>query len=157
MEKINVVLYRHGMEKNAKFSAQVIYCDKCSECDFYKSRQCLRIRDFLNLGCKYGTKENDSGCTPRAKKYPAFYHKYHDDEMYNKLSGASASCKRFAVVGDYLYFNFSLFGLHLLKENEQAAGKQIFCKSGRRYSFKEKELIGITNCLIPKEDVTLIF
>ena len=156
MKKINVLLYQDGLDRNARWYAETVYCDNCDQCDFYNKQQCLRIYRF-GCGCHYGRKEHINGYTPKAKKYSEFYHKYRDDEMYGKLSYKPVNENRFAVVGDYLYFNFGLLCLQLLKEGENRNGKKISCKSGRTYCIVEKELFLMTDCLIAKEDVTPAF
>ncbi|MBR7083791.1 MAG: hypothetical protein IKI37_01210 [Oscillospiraceae bacterium] len=155
MEKINVSLYQNGLDRNAKRYAEVVYCDNFDKCDFYNKQQCLRIYRF-GCGCHYGRKEHIDGYTPKARKYSEFYQKYHDDEMYEKLS-KPASGTRFAVVGDYLYFDFGFFSFVLLKADENRSGQKISCKSGRTYCIVEKEVFPMTDCLIAKEDVTPAF
>ena len=161
MEKINTELYGGKSpfsRKETPVEAEIICCDNYSECDFYKDGQCLKMRRFLGIGCIYGSREVIKGYTSRAKKYSEFYRAYHGDETYGRLKSLNRSSKRFAVVGDYYYFDLeSLYIAGIGEKKENRINKVISCKSGRMYEINEKDVIGMSECLIPKEDVTADF
>jgi len=89
LKKINVSLYGGKgffSKKETPLRAEIIYCDKCNECDFYKEGSCL----LKNTTCKYGKKEIIKGYTSRASRYSEFRNKYKNDELYAKIKDVSS-------------------------------------------------------------------
>ena len=104
-EKINVMLYGGKSifgGKETPIEADEIFCDRASECTFYKENKCLRCRAMLSPSCQFGSTKYTKGYTSRAKKYYDFKTKYERDEMFGKLKDPS---KLIAVMGDTLYMN----------------------------------------------------
>ena len=104
-EKINVMLYGGKSifgGKETPIEADEIFCDRASECTFYKENKCLRCRAMLSPSCQFGSTKYTKGYTSRAKKYYDFKTKYERDEMFGKLKYPS---KLIAVMGDTLYMN----------------------------------------------------
>ncbi len=88
MKKINVSLYGGKSifgGRETPLEADITYCDKCKQCDFYKNGKCFSAGRWKD-DCKFGKKEKICGYTSRAKKYYEFRNTYKNDEFYNKLN-----------------------------------------------------------------------
>lgn len=117
MEKINVMLYGgKGIfgGKEVPLRAEIIYCDKSSECSEYKKGKCLKIAGPSAYGCKHGKLEVIKGYTSRAKKYNSFKFKYKEDEKYGNLKDSSSSVV--AVIGEDVYIKSKYAILEKVKE-----------------------------------------
>ena len=85
--KINVNLYGGKSifgGRETPLEAEITYCDKCEQCDFYKNKECFNAGRWKG-NCKFGNKQRVAGYTSRAKKYYEFRNNYKNDECYNKL------------------------------------------------------------------------
>lgn len=141
MEKININIYGgksifKGI-KEVPVNADVIYCDKCDDCSFYKAGKCLRIRQSLNNNCIYGETTNIQGYTSRAKKYNEWYNKYSKDPVYQKLKAVGS--ERFAIIGDYYYLKTDFVDAAIDDEGSLA----IATGNGRNFLKKENCTIDV--------------
>lgn len=84
MKKINVMLYG-GFDKKTKNRAEIVSCDKCENCSFYKKGTCLSVSHFWSKSCKFGKVSCVTGYTQRARKRYDFDAKYKSDECYGVL------------------------------------------------------------------------
>lgn len=87
MKKIDVSIYGGksifgGREQ--PYNVDIVYCDKCERCDFYKNNTCFSAGRFKE-NCKFGKKEKLKGWTSRSVKGREFYSRWKNDECYNKL------------------------------------------------------------------------
>lgn len=106
MEVINVGLYGGKSifgGKESPLEASVIYCDKHSECSYFKNGQCLKVRSVLSASCKFGSVNTVRGYTSRAKKYGEFKRKWQEHEQYNKLSYPPT---KLGLIGDKVVFPY---------------------------------------------------
>ena len=83
MKKINVMLYG-GFDKKSRNRAEIVMCDKCDNCSFYKNKKCLNVASFANR-CAFGRVNKVTGYTQRAKARYEFDLKYKSDELYGAL------------------------------------------------------------------------
>lgn len=104
MNKINVMLYG-GFDKKTKNRAEIVYCDKCESCSFYKKGTCLSVREFFSHDCKFGKVNCVTGYTQRAQKRYAFDRKYKEDECYGALKHPYDW--RVGKIGDTILFNLT--------------------------------------------------
>lgn len=102
MEKINVMLYG-GWDKKEKNRAEIIYCDKCEVCSFYKNGKCLNVAQPFSTRCKYGKVHVVTGFTQRAAKRCIFDREHKSDPLYGKLNYPSDWCV--AIIGDEVALN----------------------------------------------------
>lgn len=112
MNKINVSLYGGksifgGREQ--PYNVDIAYCDKCEQCDFYKSGTCFNAGRWKG-NCKIGKKETITGWTSKAKKGREFYQKWKSDECYAKLKEPN---RTIGLVDDLVILN-----IHDMKLNE---------------------------------------
>jgi len=113
MEKINVSLYGSG-DRGCPLRAEIISCDHCGSCSFYKNHTCLKVTSaFASTKCIYGQLNKVKGYTKYASKYSDFKWKYKEDPMYHKLE-RPASHNVLGVMGDYVYIN-----LHTIEIRER--------------------------------------
>ena len=104
LEKINVSLYGSG-DRGCPLRAEIISCDHCDSCSFYKNNTCLKVTSaFASTKCIYGQLSKVKGYTKYASKYSDFKWKYKEDAMYDKLE-RPASHNVLGVIGDYVYIN----------------------------------------------------
>lgn len=104
MKKINVMLYG-GFDKKTKNRAEIVMCDKCDNCSFYKKNQCLNVTQGFTYGCKFGRIDKVSGYTQRAQKRYTFDSKYKSDECYGKLKHPNDW--RVGLIDDIVVFNLT--------------------------------------------------
>ena len=104
MKKINVMLYG-GFDKKTKNKAEIVMCDKCDNCSFYKKKQCLNVTQFLSHGCKFGTVNRVTGYTQRAQKRYTFDSQYKNDECYGALKHPNDW--RVGLIDDVVIFNLT--------------------------------------------------
>ena len=104
MKKINVMLYG-GFDKKTKNQAEIIMCDKCENCSFYKKNQCLNVSTVFSNICKFGKINKVEGYTQRAQKRGIFDSKYKNDECYGKLKHPSDW--RVGLIEDVVVFNLT--------------------------------------------------
>lgn len=104
MGKINVMLYG-GFDKKTKNRAEIIMCDSCDNCSFYKKKQCLNVSQFLSHGCKFGKVNRVEGYTQRAQKRYTFDSKYKNDECYGNLKHPNDW--RVGLIDDVVIFNLT--------------------------------------------------
>lgn len=104
MKKINVMLYG-GFDKKTKNRAEIVYCDKCDNCSFYKKGTCLNVTCFLSERCKFGKISYVSGYTQRAKKRYTFDAQYKNDELYGALKHPTDW--RVGRIEDIILFNLT--------------------------------------------------
>ena len=83
MKKICVMLYG-GFDKKNRNRAEIVMCDKCDNCSFYKKKQCLNVASFAKR-CAFGYVNKVTGYTQRAKARYEFDLKYKSDELYGAL------------------------------------------------------------------------
>lgn len=105
-EIININLYGgKGIfgGKEDPLVAHIIHCDKYKQCSYFKENQCLRVKSFLSLVCKYGYSENIRGYTSRAKKYHEFKNKYKTHEKYSQLKYPP---QKLGLIGDEIVFPY---------------------------------------------------
>ena len=105
MNKINVSLYGGKSlfsKKEKPLTAEIIYCDNCDKCSFYKENTCLQ----KTTNCMFGEKEIIKGYTSRANKYSEFRNKYKNDELYAKLKDVPYE-KCIGKVGEYFWLNLA--------------------------------------------------
>jgi hypothetical protein len=108
MEVIHVGLYGgKGIfgGKETPLRAEVVSCDKCNECSYYKNAQCLNVTSPFSNRCKYGNVNIAQGYTSRANKYYEFKYKYEKHEKYAKLSHPP---QKLGVIGDVIVFPYPL-------------------------------------------------
>lgn len=156
MSKINVNLYGGKSlfgGKETPLEAEIIYCDMHENCSLYKENKCLRCRmSFTSNVCKYGSCNTVKGYTSRASKYHEFKDKYTEDENYSKLE--HPNYERFAVVGNYYWFNFSY--LYVAKydpeKHKDNCGRQII----NNYVV-DSSCFAQSSCFIDKSDMTAEF
>lgn len=101
--------------KEVPLQGDTIYCECPDKCSLYKEGKCLCVRR-LGIKCPNGTVTTEKGYTSRAKKYGAFRQKYTGDETYAKLK--SPIHNKFAIVGDYYWFNGGYVRARKAKEND---------------------------------------
>lgn len=104
MKKINVMLYG-GFDKKTKNRAEIVYCDKCENCSFYKKGTCLSVRTFFSKDCKFGKVNYVEGYTQRARKRYTFDSQYKNDDCYGSLKHPSDW--RVGRIEDIILFNLS--------------------------------------------------
>lgn len=104
MKKINVMLYG-GFDKKTKNRAEIIYCDKCDNCSFYKKGTCLNVTQFFSKGCKFGKLSSATGYTQRARKRYTFDSTYKSDKCYGALNHPNDW--RVARIEDVILFNLT--------------------------------------------------
>lgn len=104
MKKINVMLYG-GFDKKTKNRAEIVTCDRCENCSFYKKNQCLSVTAPFSSSCKFGNVRRIEGYTQRAQKRFSFDSKYKNDECYGKLKHPSDW--RVGVLDDVAVFNLT--------------------------------------------------
>lgn len=104
MEKINVMLYG-GFDKKTKNRAEIVYCDKCDNCSFYKKGTCLNVTKPFSKGCKFGKLSSVTGYTQRARKRYTFDSTYKSDECYGVLNHPNDW--RVARIDDVILFNLT--------------------------------------------------
>ncbi|WP_110931057.1 hypothetical protein [Paenibacillus bouchesdurhonensis] len=105
-ETIHVGLYGGkglfgGKEK--PLEASVIHCDKHSKCSYYNNNQCLRVRSFGGMGCKFGRNTTHTGYTSRARKYGEFKAQWQGHECYGKLNYPP---RKLGLVNGYVVFPY---------------------------------------------------
>ncbi len=104
MKKINVMLYG-GFDKKTKNRAEIVMCDRCDKCSFYKKGQCLNVTAPFASGCKLGKVNRVEGYTQRARSRYTFDSKYKSDECYGKLKHPSDW--RVGLLDDVVVFNLT--------------------------------------------------
>lgn len=82
--KINVMLYG-GFDNKTKNRAEIVSCDKCENCSFYRKNMCLNVTQAFSYSCRFGSVDRITGYTQRAKSRLTFDSKYKADECYGKL------------------------------------------------------------------------
>lgn len=105
-EIINVGLYGgKGIfgGRETPLEASIISCDKHDNCSYFQNGQCHAVRSFLSTGCKFGTVNNITGYTSRAKKYGQFKRQWKEHEQYNKLSYPPT---KIGLIGGYVVFPY---------------------------------------------------
>ena len=146
--KININLYGGKSifgGKESPLEASEIYCDKASECSFYKESKCLRCRAMFSPTCKFGKTYTVKGYTSRASKYYAFKSKYTEDECYNKLHYPSELA---AKIDDYIYLNLEYTKIRKRTEKDDAWRKDI-----NGYLISESGFLG-GDAFIPIKDIS---
>lgn len=83
VKEINVMLYG-GFDKKSRNRAEIVMCDKCDNCSFYKNKKCLNVASFANR-CAFGRVNKVTGYTQRAKARDVFDARYKSDELYGAL------------------------------------------------------------------------
>lgn len=145
MEKINVMLYGGKSifgGRETPLEADIIYCDNCANCSIYKSGHCLRLRAPLVANtCKYGSKNEISGYTSKAKKYGKFKQTYQSDPMYGKIHNYPYNTT-FAVVGDYYWLHLNFVGL----EKDETSNQ---------YTIQSEAFLAKSSFFILKEELTV--
>lgn len=117
MEKINVALYGDG-SRDAPTRAEIIQCDHCHECSFYKNKTCVRVTSFFaNTDCLYGKIIREKGFTKRAMKYSSYCSEHRADPMYHQLS-RPASHNVLGVIGEYVYIRIPTVEIHERHERD---------------------------------------
>lgn len=104
-EKINVQLYGGKSlfgGKETPLEADIIYCDRTSECTLFKNGKCLRCRMPFSHNCEFGRTSTIRGYTSRAAKYYSFRKLYENDPLYHKLDYPKALAAR---MGDTIYLD----------------------------------------------------
>lgn len=104
--------------KETPLEGDTIYCECPDKCSLYKEGKCLCVRR-LGIKCPNGTVTTEKGYTSRARKYGAFRQKYTGDETYAKLK--SPIHNKFAIVGDYYWFNGGYVRARKAKENDSTS------------------------------------
>lgn len=151
-KKINVALYGgKGIfgGRETPLEADIIYCDKCDVCSFYKQQKCLNLRSPFSPYCKFGKRQTVRGYTSRSQKYYSFRENYTKDESYSKLSYPQDWT--IASIGDYILLN--LIWLTVEKR----------CYYNWSREWKDTEDYHVNDCgfstgkisYIPKQDFTL--
>ncbi len=106
MEVINVGLYGgKGLfgGRETPLEASIISCDRHEQCSYFKSNQCLNVRSFLSLRCKYGHANTIKGYTSRAAKYHSFKRQWQEHEKYSKLKYPP---QKLGLIGDEIVFPY---------------------------------------------------
>ncbi len=104
-KKINISFYGGKSlfsKKESPLIAEIISCDKCEQCSFFKEGKCLKITSPFSGYCKYGIKERIQGYTSRAARYYDFRKKYEKDPAFDKLDSVSND-RYIAEIGKELY------------------------------------------------------
>ena len=125
-EKISVQLYGgkpiFGRGKESPLEADILYCDRASECSYYQEGKCLNIRAVLAPSCQFGTVNTVKGYTSRAAKYYDFKRRYTEDPLYNNLSYPK---RHAAVMRDHLFIVTGLVCVRKRREDDEKWRKDI--------------------------------
>lgn len=149
--KINVNLYGSG-ERKYPVRAEIICCDKCSECSLYAKKQCLRVTSsFAFTDCKYGKVSRVQGFTKYAGKYSKFISEWKNDRFYDNLKRPIAPI--IATMGDYVYLNTGYYEIEETKKEYEycSDGFYVVVPSGRKYRV-EVPFFGSPVGFVHKED-----
>ena len=120
MEKICVNIYGGKSifgGKETPERAEVISCERCTECSLYKAGKCLLVTAPLTCyRCPYGKMQEVKGYTSRAAKYSEWHRKWRNDETYGKLGSIGKTY--FARIGEYYFLNLSYFSIRPKNEKD---------------------------------------
>lgn len=148
-EKIGVQLYGgkpiFGRGKESPLEADILFCDRASECSYYQEGKCLNVRAMFAPPCKFGAVSHVKGYTSRAAKYYDFKRRYTEDPLYGKLLYPKRTA---AVMRDYLFIATGLVNVRKRREDDEKCRKDI-----NGYIISDP---GFGNCCVfmPKEDAT---
>lgn len=103
--------------KETPLEADVVFCERASECSFHEEGKCLLCRSFMQPSrCPYGRVETVKGYTSRAKKYYDFKRQWESDPTYGKLRYPNGLV---SVMGDTLYIYTNYVDVHTRNERDE--------------------------------------
>lgn len=161
--KINVMLYG-GFDKKTKNRAEIISCDKCENCSFYRKKTCLKVSQAFSESCKFGERSVVTGYTQRAKARYDFDNKYKNDECYGKLNHPSDW--RVGLIENVAVFNLTYAicdtkRWNNMKHEWEETGKYMMRETGPfsvgTYSYIPLEELDaeIVNCILKYRPMTI--